>query len=85
MRDVVLDDVIFVDEGPLALGAVVVDVVVEGLAQEIEAVEVVETFDVCGETAAVFGVDLNLVMSKTGFGGFADWDGYASIFNIVRI
>ena len=60
---------------------VVIVVVVEGLSQEIEAVEMVQTFDVCGETTAIFRGDLHLIGPETcgfgfrrGNGECADWE-----------
>lgn len=76
-----LDDVVVVHEGTFAFGPVVVDIVVEGLPQEVEAVQVVESFDVGGEAAAVFGVDLYLVGFQTGAYGLVDWESETSVWD----
>lgn len=69
-----LQNIVVVLEGAEAEGVVVVEVVVEGFAEEVETVEMVETFDVCGEASAVFGRDLDLVAEETRFCGFVGRD-----------
>jgi hypothetical protein len=48
-------------------------------------VQMVEAFDVGGESAAVFGVYLDLGWPETGFGGFREGDGNASIVYSQRV
>ncbi len=50
----VSDDIVVVLESSLASRSVVIDIIVERLAEEVEVVELVESFDVCWEAAAVF-------------------------------
>jgi len=61
MRNVILYDIVLVDERALALGAVVVDIVVQRLADKVQAVKMVKTLDVGGESTSVLGVDLHLI------------------------
>jgi len=61
MAHMFLHYVLFIFECAFSEGVVVFVVVPERLAEEVEAVEVVETFDVRGESAAVFGGDFYLV------------------------
>lgn len=65
MRDVIADNIVFIDEGTFSLRAIIVDIVVEGLAKQVEAMEMVETLDVRWKTTAVLGINLDLVWSKS--------------------
>lgn len=67
MRDMITNDRAVVNESTFAFGAVVVNIVVQALPDEIEAVEMVQAFHICGEAAAVFGVDLHLIGLDSGF------------------
>lgn len=66
------DDGFVVYEGAGSERAVVVDVVVERLTDQVETVQVVQAFDVCGETAAVLRIDLDLCWRETCFFGIFD-------------
>ena len=83
VRDVETNNVVFVLECSFAFGFVVVVIEVQSLSEEVQAVEVVQSFDVGGESAAVFGVDLDLVEFQSGGCGFLDWDGYTSVCEIL--
>ena len=61
-----LQDMVIVLEGAVTASVVVVEVIIECLSEEIQTVEVVETFDVGGKAAAVFGIDLDVVGRETG-------------------
>jgi hypothetical protein len=75
-----LHDELFVGEGALAERLVVVVVPVEGLTQQVEAVQMVQAFDVGGVAAAVFGVDLDVVGCDSGGGGLVFGDDYGMIW-----
>ena len=79
VRDVVFHDRAIVDECSFAFGAVVVDVVVQTLTHEVQAVEMVQSFDVGGEATTIFGVDLHLVWLEAGFWRFIERDCDASV------
>lgn len=67
VRDVILYDVVLIDECTFALGAVVVNVVVQRLADEVQTVKMVKAFDVGGESTSVLGVNLHLIWLQSGF------------------
>lgn len=78
VSDVVIENKVVVGEGAKAEVVVVGVVVVEGLAEEIEAVEVVETFDVGGITTTVLRINMYVScgMETGGLGqGVRDEDG----------
>jgi hypothetical protein len=56
MTDMVSNDVILIQECPLTLRTVVVDVIIEGLAQKVQAVEMMQPLHVRREASAIFGI-----------------------------
>ena len=85
VRDVIFDDCAVVDECSLAFGAVIVDVVVESLPDEIQAMQMVQAFNVCWEPTAIFGVDLYLIGLDARFWRFVDRHCNASVWMAVKI
>jgi hypothetical protein len=65
---------IIIHEGTLSFGTVVIDIIEEGLSNEVEAVEMVQAFDVCWKSTTVLGTDLDLVMLESGFGCLVYWN-----------
>ena len=61
VRDMETNDIVVILEGSFTLGFVVIIVEVQGLAEEVQAVKMVQTFDVCGKPTAIFRIDLDLV------------------------
>jgi hypothetical protein len=59
MRDMVPNNGAIVDESTFSFGAVVIDVVVETLPNEVETMQMMETFNIGGEATAVLRVDLD--------------------------
>ncbi len=59
MRDMVPNNSAVVDESTFSFGAVVIYVVVETLTNEVETMQMVETFNIGGEATAVLWVDLD--------------------------
>jgi len=85
VRGVHAHDVIVVHEGALAERLVVVVVPLQGLPHQVEAVEVMQAFDVGGVAAAVFGVDLDVVGRNSGGGGLVFGDDYWMIWRRDRL
>jgi hypothetical protein len=59
MRDMVPNNGAVVDESTFSFGAIVIDVVVKTLTNEVETMQMVETFNIGGEATTVLGVDLD--------------------------
>ncbi len=85
VRDVIFDDCAVVDECSLAFGAVVVDVVVESLPDEIQAMEMVQAFNVRWVATSIFGVDLYLIGLDARFWRFVNRHCNASVYISVKI
>jgi hypothetical protein len=64
-----LHNITLIFERSFAQGVVIIKVVPKTLTEEVEAVEMVESFHVRGIAAAVFTVDLYLVVGETRFFG----------------
>lgn len=69
VRDVMLHDVIIVRECALTFFVVVIVIVIQSLSDEVQAMKMMESFDIGWETSAVFLVDFNLIWLEAGFCG----------------
>lgn len=59
------DNIILVHEGTLALFMIVVVVVVEGLSEEVQTVQMMQPLNICRIPSAILFVDLHLVRGKS--------------------
>lgn len=67
LTDMLLQDVVLVLECALSFLSIVIDIVIETLSKKVEAVELMQAFDVRWESAAVFFIHLDLVGSEANF------------------
>jgi hypothetical protein len=74
-----------VNESTFAFGAVVVNIVVQALPDEIEAMKMVQAFHICGEATTVFGVDLHLIGLDSGFWCFVERNCNTSVWEAVKL
>ena len=79
MGNVMADNEVVVHESTFAHRSIIIDVVEEGLSNEVEAVKVVQAFNICWEASSVFRVDLDLVMLESGLWTIAERDRKTSI------
>jgi hypothetical protein len=82
MRDMVPNDGAVVDESTFSFGAVVIDVVVEALTNEVETMQMVETFNIGGEATAVLGVDLDPIWFDARFWSFVQRNCNPSVWDL---
>jgi len=84
MRNMELDYIFIILESTISKIMVVFVIVPQALAKKIQAVKMMETFNISGVSSTILPVDLHLVWSKTGSLCERGWDDQSSIIDTER-